>query len=158
MSYYRQPSGVARFRTGYMDKALFDLESVIRTARKDLRDADFDTLVGTGFSGGVVIPALARSMGKRFALLRKETDDSHHGSGRLLGDIGKRWIFVDDFVSSGATFRRLSEKVAAACTLEDHVSTYVGDYLYAHTEPESRWRPVEPDMAMPQFHWRLTES
>jgi orotate phosphoribosyltransferase len=135
---------MARFRTGYMDRALFDLDAVIRLARKDLLPHldEFDTLVGTGFSGGVVVPALARSLRKKFVLLRKETDDSHHGSGRLLGDLGERWLFVDDFVSSGHTKRRVQEKIAAAAILEDSPTTYVGDYLYAHLGDDvERYRP-----------------
>lgn len=130
----------AKFRTGYMDKALYDLENVIEQARIDLADVDFDTLVGTGFSGGVVIPTLAMALGKNFVLIRKESDDSHHGPGRMIGALGERWIFVDDFVSSGRTKERVIEKVEAGCIVEDHSSTYVGDYLYALYE--NRWLPV----------------
>lgn len=147
MTYYGRVSndGSTRFTTGYMDKALFDLEAVIRQARKDLRDINFDTIVGTGFSGGVVIPTLARSLKVKFALLRKETDDSHHGSGRLLGEIGRRWIFVDDFCSSGNTRRRVLEKVAAGLILNDGTSTYCGDYYYSNFDPTQRWQPEVPD-------------
>ena len=84
---------MAQFRTYYMDKALFNLSEVIETAKERLAGVDFDTMVGTGFSGGVVIPALALAMGKKFVLIRKETDDSHHGRGQLLGQLGARWIF-----------------------------------------------------------------
>ena len=121
----------ARFATGYFDDALFNLDKVLRQARKDLVEIDFDTIVGTGFSGGVVIPALALRLKCNFVLIRKEHDDSHHGGGRLIGNLGKRWLFVDDFVSSGATRRRVYDKIAAAATLEDVATTYVGDYQYA---------------------------
>lgn len=124
-----------RFNTYYMDDALFNLEKVIERAKKDLTDVDFDTLVGTGFSGGVVIPSLALAMGKEFALIRKDTDDSHHGKGRLLGSLGKRWIFVDDFVSSGKTRKRVIKKVNDV--LEGHhrdggvfTSGLIGQYMY----------------------------
>lgn len=129
LSPYDRP-GTAVFLTNYMDSALFNLDKVIRTARRDLARVDFDTLVGTGLSGAVVIPALARSMKKDFVLIRKEKDDSHHGSNRLLGRLGTRWIFVDDLVASGRTRDRVMEKVAHACVERGFTTTHVGDYLY----------------------------
>jgi orotate phosphoribosyltransferase len=129
---------MARFNTYYMDNALFDLSRVIETAKEQLADVEFDTLVGTGFSGGIVIPSLALAMGKKFVLIRKETDDSHHGSGRLLGDLGERWIFVDDFVSSGRTRKRVIEKVNdAACEIDFMGKTeLVGQYMYVNYSEE----------------------
>jgi orotate phosphoribosyltransferase len=117
-----------KLRTYYMDDAVFDLNKVIKTAKERLADVDFDTLVGTGFSGGIVIPALALAMGKKFVLIRKETDDSHHGKGRLLGELGNKWIFVDDFVSSGRTRQRVIDKVEEV----DGDTEYVGQYMYVN--------------------------
>lgn len=121
---------MARFNTWYMDDAVFKLGEVIEEAQKRLDGVDFDTIVGTGFSGGIVIPSLALAMGKKFVLIRKETDDSHHGKGRLCGDLGQRWIFVDDFVSSGRTLRRVIGKVGQACAEERVSTTMVGRYMY----------------------------
>lgn len=123
---------MAKFNTYYMDSALFNLSEVIETAERKLADVDFDTLVGTGFSGSVVIPALALAMGKKFVLIRKETDDSHHGKGRLLGEIGERWIFVDDFVSSGRTRQRVIEKIEDAKREYETTSEMVGQYMYVN--------------------------
>ena len=124
---------VAKFQTGYMDNAVFDLQKVVREAVANLRPvaSEFDTLVGTGFSGGLIIPTLALRLKKKFVLIRKESDDSHHGSGRLLGELGERWIFVDDFTSTGTTKRRVIEKVEAAATLHDHTTQLVASYYYA---------------------------
>ena len=132
---------MADFRTGYMDKALDDLSTLLDEAAGELAEHDFDTLVGTGFSGGVVIPALALRLGKKWTLIRKETDDSHHGGGRLIGNLGKRWIFVDDFVSSGATRNRVLEKVEAGAVLHDLTTAYVGDYFYGIWD-DVRFRPA----------------
>lgn len=63
------------FRTYYFDNAVTSLPDVLDDARKALAGIDFDTIVGTGFSGGIVIPALALSMDKKFVLIRKEGDD-----------------------------------------------------------------------------------
>jgi hypothetical protein len=122
------------FTTSYMDRALYNLEDVIKQAQRDLRNVDFDTMVGTGFSGGVVIPALATAMGKDFLLIRKETDDSHHGKGRLLGRLGQKWIFVDDFVSSGRTRDRVQAKVSEAAYQRQYPTTFVGEYMYCRTD------------------------
>lgn len=119
----------SQFRTGYMDDALFNLQGVIEEARAALVNVDFDTLVGTGFSGGVVVPALAMAMGKKFLLVRKDNDDSHH-SGRLLGELGSRWIFVDDLISSGRTRERTLEKISDYARDGDLTTECVGTYLY----------------------------
>lgn len=127
-----------KFRTYYMDSAVFNLPDVIEHAKKALAEVDFDTLVGTGFSGSIVIPSIALALGKNFVLIRKETDDSHHGKGRLVGQLGQKWIFVDDFVSSGRTRQRVIDKI------EEAVVTYrqlgyavdevelVGQYMYVN--------------------------
>lgn len=129
---------MAEYKTYYMDDALFRLEEVIETAKEALADVDFDTMVGTGFSGGIVIPSLALAMGKKFVLIRKDTDDSHHGSGRLLGDLGERWIFVDDFVASGRTRERVIRKVdEVTSTPGFKVATeMVGQYMYVNYSDE----------------------
>lgn len=126
----------AKFNTYYMDNALFNLAEVIETAKERLADVEFDTLVGTGFSGGIVIPSLALALGKQFVLIRKETDDSHHGRGRLLGQLGSRWIFVDDFVSSGKTRQRVIEKVQEAAEDASVPTTMVGQYMYVNYSDE----------------------
>ena len=107
---------------------------VIETAQRRLANVDFDTMVGTGFSGGIVIPSLALAMGKKFVLIRKDTDDSHHGKGRMLGELGERWIFVDDFVSSGKTRKRVIGKIAEAEDEWYHKikTEMVGQYMYVN--------------------------
>lgn len=135
---------MSTFRTYYMDDALFNLGDVIDTAKKRLADVEFDTLVGTGFSGGVVIPALALAMGKKFVLIRKETDDSHHGKGRLLGMLGARWVFVDDFVSSGSTRKKVIEKIAQATKDSSAVTTMAGQYMYVnYSEDGPQFEPYQ---------------
>lgn len=116
------------FPSYYFDDAVQDLPRVIDEAQAGLRGVDFDTLVGTGFSGSIVIPALAMAMEKKFALIRKETDDSHHGKGKLVGQLGERWIFVDDFILTGATRERVIRKISE--NLMGFKVTMVGQYMY----------------------------
>jgi orotate phosphoribosyltransferase len=119
-----------------MDDAVFDLSQVIETAKERLADVEFDTMVGTGFSGGLVIPALALAMNKKFVLIRKETDDSHHGEGRLVGELGACWIFVDDFVSSGKTRNRVIMKIENAAERFEVTTEFAGQYMYINYRDE----------------------
>lgn len=135
------------FRTYYFDNAVTNLAAVLRDIQTGLRGIDFDTIVGTGFSGGIVIPALALAMGKKFVLIRKEDDDSHHGGGQLVGQLGERWIFVDDFVSSGRTRTRVIRKIADAVLGSGQQTTMVGQYMYTGHAPgfkyfASDWAPA----------------
>ena len=120
------------FPTGYFDRAVRDLPGIIRQAKRELRELEFDVIIGTGFSGSVVIPALAMALKKPWCLVRKESDDSHHGGGRLVGNLGERWLFVDDFVSSGHTLKRVWQKVNQAAALHDRDIEFVGAWLYTY--------------------------
>ena len=134
-----------KFRTYYMDSAVFELPVVLDKANAALPEVEFDTIVGTGFSGSIVIPALALIMNKRFVLIRKESDDSHHGGGLLVGDLGERWIFVDDFILSGRTRERVMLRVSQAAGPRARM---VGQYLYGgYTDAPTRFEPYNPDWA-----------
>ena len=90
--------------SGYM-KAAFDPDLLIRIAERtiDIDDLDsFDTMIGTGLSGALAIPTLARYFGKNWAIVRKDNDNSH-GMYRVEGTFGNSWVFVDDLIASGRT-------------------------------------------------------
>lgn len=134
------------FPCSYLQDALFDLPAVLDHATRALEDVDYDTLVGTGFSGGIVIPALALVLEKRYVLVRKDTDDSHHGKGRLIGSLGRRWVFVDDFVSTGATRTRVVDKIEQAAAIEGHSTEMVGEFMYASDwQRASGFYPTQKD-------------
>lgn len=90
---------------------------------------DFDTLVGTGVSGAVIVPTLARLLGVDFAIVRKENDGTH-GWNKIEGVMGKKWLFVDDLVSSGTTVRRVQKLVTELFPK----SVAMGAYLYHSKE------------------------
>lgn len=96
---------------GYFDSAINDIGSVLEDARFALADVDFDTVVATGLSGAVVAPMLAHELGINFLILRKPDDLSTHAYQRAVGKLGKRWLFVDDFIDTGRTRTRVLGQV-----------------------------------------------
>lgn len=152
-------------RSNYFDRAVDETAEVVKEARERLKGVKFDTFVATGLSGAVMAPVLARAMRKKFLVLRKPDDLSTHSSTRAVGRLGKRWVFLDDFVSSGATRQRVMDQIEELLDqqmassghfdpdkgvwvdgTERFVTEYVGDYLYARSlsngggfEPAEGW-------------------
>ncbi len=91
-----------------------------------------DTLVGVGISGAIVVPRAAEALGMDWVIVRKATDIDAHSNNEWEGFLGKEWLFVDDIISSGATFNRAYQ------VLKDHWasrnSTFVGAYFYHRPE------------------------
>lgn len=112
----------------YSHGAFRDSSKLIDSAVKALASVDYDTMIGTGLSGALVIPILARAMGKHFAIIRKP-GDSRHAYQQFEGEIGDRWIFVDDFISSGETRDRVRSVVRRLAS-EYNPTIFVGSYLY----------------------------
>jgi hypoxanthine phosphoribosyltransferase len=80
--------------------------------RQMVREVAFDTIVVTGTSGTLFGPLLAHIGRKRLVLVRKVGDGSH--SSRVIeGQVnnGDKLVFVDDFVSSGETARRVNSEM-----------------------------------------------
>lgn len=117
-----------RLQASHLGTALFDPTGLIVDARVCLRGKKFDTLIGTGLSGALVLPLLARALRKNFAVVRKP--DNAHSDERVEGAIGSRWIFVDDLVSTGATFQRVHHEVRQITRSRRHVTEFAGAYLY----------------------------
>lgn len=140
-----------RFGTMYSAGAMEPDIVVSRAIASGLDKHKFDTMVGTGLSGALVIPALAATLGRTWAIVRKQTD-SHHSPYLIEGEIGKSWIFVDDLVSSGKTYFNVRKAVKSAFAgiyytngsglAVDHHTRYVGSWLYR----DSEWR--KPGMSM----------
>lgn len=95
--------------SGYFTRAFENLEDIADDVAHYLRGVEYDTMIGTGLSGTLVVPTLARILGKHWAIVRKER--SVHTSIMVEGTIGERWLFVDDFVSSGTTRRTVQAAV-----------------------------------------------
>ena len=126
MSNHKPFKREGKFHVSYMGLAFENLTPMIEAIRKELHGVKYDTIVVTGSSGMLVGPVIARALRKKLLVVRKpEEYESSHSSAKLLGELGERWIFLDDFVSGGATFRRVRDGVR--------------DALKELNEPEQRW-------------------
>lgn len=133
-------------QTGYMRDAFEAPEVLAEKARVSLDGVEYDTMVGTGLSGALVVPVLARALGKHWFVVRKYNDGSHSDNiGE--GTIGDRWLFVDDLIDSGSTLRRVKKSVAHVCTpkarehfAEPHKTEYVGSYFYTYADWKTPFR------------------
>jgi adenine/guanine phosphoribosyltransferase-like PRPP-binding protein len=103
-----------------------------------LKSYEFDSIVGRGLSGALVIPTLAARLGCTFAIVRKP-DDRRHSRSEIEGEIGDSWIFVDDLIASGATYRHTRDAVQRAWQTakitgkeEGEGPVFKGAWLYAH--------------------------
>lgn len=114
---------------GYIPHAHGAFEYLIDQARYHLSRRKFDTMVGTGMSGALVIPRLADALDVDFVLVRKPSENSH-SSQLAEGWLGKRWIFVDDFVSSGVTYRRIARVMRELAVNEQTALEFGGIYQY----------------------------
>jgi hypothetical protein len=99
-------------------------------ARDVLAGVSYDTMAGTGMSGALVIPMLARELDSRWLILRKPGDSHHHGSSPGQGSLGNRWLFVDDGIKTGATVRRVYDQVTRIAAQRGHPTEFAGAYLY----------------------------
>lgn len=130
----------SRFFSFYFDEA-FDQDRLIERAREDLSGVEcFDTFVGTGLSGSLVVPVLAHEFGKDFAIVRKGREGSHSYN-MVEGKLGHRWVFVDDFVSTGKTAQMVDERIKEAAGNRKWETKRVGSYLYAR----EGWVPCRGD-------------
>jgi adenine/guanine phosphoribosyltransferase-like PRPP-binding protein len=115
----------------YMTDVVSSPEYVIERAQSKLSASSisFDTLVGTGLSGAVIVPRLAESLGVNWLLVRKRNDGSHSPQ-PCEGYLGRRWLFVDDLIDSGETLNRCRDIVARVAGLRRYATEHVGSYLY----------------------------
>ena len=112
----------------YYERAFQDPSSIIRDAKKYLKGVKFDTMVGSGLSGSLVVPILSRAFDVDMFIVRK--GELNHSDTLGEGRIGHLWIFVDDFVSTGATRNRCKSAVQDIAREYENVgSTYMKAYV-----------------------------
>ncbi len=89
---------------------LADLVDVVRRTANELRPhkKEWDSIVVTGVSGLLVGPAVALRLHKPLVVVRKPGDHSHCTTLiENFQNIGKRYLFLDDFISTGTTKKRV---------------------------------------------------
>lgn len=117
---------------GYLNEPIRNQGLMIKHADRVLSSVvQFDAFVGRGISGAIAVPVLALALGKRFCIVRKPSElESSHSHCQVEGNLkpGDRWIFVDDLIETGATYRA----VIKALSNDDHgiIYEHVGSYLY----------------------------
>lgn len=121
----------------YLRDAFGDIKLMRDALLKRFDPDSFDTLVGTGLSGALVVPRLADMLGKHWAIVRKPYDvrkphdgSTSHSSNLVEGRIGHSWLFVDDQRASGRTERRVIEAISDIARSEDFPTKHVGTFLY----------------------------
>lgn len=97
---------------------VFDPSKQNTTIRKirsviNSKKLEFDGFIVTGISGIVIGGIVARSMKKDLVVVRKDDDRTTHSSFRIENfKFGKRYIFLDDLISSGNTFKNVKIKMS----------------------------------------------
>lgn len=119
-----------QFDSGYFRNAWKSDEWQIQMAQNNLGQIDYDTMVGIGLSGALVVPVLAKALHKDWAIIRKP-GESKHTAQPWEGTIGERWLFVDDFIATGATLRQVKVTIDTQFGARpDYRTALVGAYLY----------------------------
>jgi adenine/guanine phosphoribosyltransferase-like PRPP-binding protein len=118
--------------SGYLDKALIDIQRVVAVAEEDLTDFGFDIIVCTGVSGMLVAPVVAHKLDKRICVVRA-TGLSKHANSLMEGVWcdGDRWLWLDDFIMSGETEKHVHSAVAEIAGEWVNDLQYAGRYLWA---------------------------
>jgi hypothetical protein len=121
-----------RFRTAWYDSRYYGGDLFINPERileeyDEVKNTipDYDTIVGTGLSGSIAAGILAVHTGKMYAVVRKEGAITHSRK-RIEGMVGRRWLFVDDFIDSGRTLNRVTD----AMKYDVPDTTFIGSWLY----------------------------
>ena len=115
-----------------------DLAEIVRNACEDIRPhrREFDSIVVRGASGIIVGSPLALRLRKPLVVVRKphemDVQVSHaHRAVEGDRDLGRRYLWVDDFVSSGATREAVHQTIVRYA---DTSAVMALQYLY---EPRS---------------------
>lgn len=76
-----------------------------------LKDIDFDSIAVRGVSGLVMGPIVAHVMDKHLIVSRKEDPTGHSIRTVEMSEYSRRYVILDDFVSSGDTLVKIVSDV-----------------------------------------------
>ena len=115
--------------SGYLERG-FDPHRIHEQASELLESHDFDTVVATGVSGTIALPMVAFAHNVNMLVVRKSQENCHSWLD-CEGVLGSKWMFVDDFIHTGDTFRRVHDAVTRLAQKYERETEFVGAYLYA---------------------------
>ncbi|MGH3956443.1 MAG: phosphoribosyltransferase [Mycobacterium sp.] len=159
MSDWDYPQYPADFRSSYMGGGQYNPAELIARAREQFEQqgVECDTLVGTGLSGALVVPQMARELGKEWLIVRKPNEGTH-SSRPVEGYLGRRWLFVDDGIQSGKTFRRVFDTIAELPETASYYwrmlgcTEFAGAYFYTSATYGDYWEePVPADVMIEKY-------
>lgn len=119
--------------TDYIVLNIATLQDRLALCLSQIRDPSFpqfDTIVFTGVSGALMAPLIAAALSKHLIVVRKEpTHSTRTIEGWTASD---RWLFVDDFRSTGTTYRRVAREMSsfapyAVCVGTLYYHAWLGD-------------------------------
>lgn len=117
---------------GYLYMPIYAPDMLVQRVGDACVQLGCNALVGTGLSGAMAVPMLAKALDTRFCIVRKESDRDTHSRSRFEGNMrdGDRWMFLDDLICSGKTFRYVYEMMHNHCDTNGRYP-FTGAYLYS---------------------------
>jgi hypoxanthine phosphoribosyltransferase len=107
-----QPMKARKFTGGYLQKALKTRQQTAENLARKIRaqKLKFDAIAFTGLSGALIAPLVADKLKKPIIAVRKEK--TTHSDCFVEGCFsGKKYIIVDDQISTGATIKSIKDKI-----------------------------------------------
>jgi adenine/guanine phosphoribosyltransferase-like PRPP-binding protein len=112
----------------YLKDSFTNFDHIVSRFNEEV-EVSYDTIIGTGLSGALLIPRLATELGCWWAIVRKENDGSHTDL-RIEGHIGDEWLFVDDLIDTGSTLKRVKGIVESELEEAGVESQFMGSVTY----------------------------
>jgi adenine/guanine phosphoribosyltransferase-like PRPP-binding protein len=116
-----------------------DVDDTVEACIEVLDKKKFDSIAFRGMSGALIAPIVANRMNKELILVRKDTDSGSgsHADQLVEGNSGsKRYVILDDFISSGLTTKEIVSSVNHfTSTKTTKGSKLVGGVYYTYAQP-----------------------
>jgi hypothetical protein len=130
----------------YLRDVFEETTAVVERIAKRLEGKDYDTIVGTGISGALLLLMLRDRLKKHVAIVRKPHDGSHSYNW-VEGTLGARYVIVDDQVASGATVNRIVNTIRRQLIDKEALPlracpTFVGVCSYVDNSEIEPWLPA----------------
>jgi adenine/guanine phosphoribosyltransferase-like PRPP-binding protein len=109
---------------------------IVMEAIRKLRPYAFDTIVGCGTSGLIVIPQIAEILDKHILVVRKPKEKCY-SEFSTEGVAPSRYIILDDLICSGSTIRHIKRTI----NNEYPIAKCIGIYCYLPQECAYRNNP-----------------